>query len=84
MKSNLHPEYRYVVFRDISNNTEFLTRSAIHARNFKGTTTIDGQEYPVVLVDISATSHPFFTGQQKLMDAEGRVEKFNRKYGLNA
>ena len=79
MKADIHPNYRFVVFRDVSNGTEFLTRSCIETRD---TCTFDGQEYPLVQIDISATSHPFSTGTQKLLDTEGRVERFNRKYGF--
>ncbi len=79
MKSDIHPQYRYVVFRDISCNFEFLSKSCMQTRD---TTTYNGEEYPLVTIDISSESHPFYTGQQKLMDAEGRVERFNRKYGF--
>ena len=79
MKKGIHPDYRMVVFRDVSCNVEFLTRSCAEARE---TTTIDGVEYPVVSVDVSSASHPFYTGTQKLMDTEGRVERFKKKYGL--
>lgn len=79
MKKNIHPEYRPVVFRDVSCDFQFVTRSCATARD---TTTIDGVEYPVVSVDISSESHPFYTGTQKLMDTEGRVERFRKKYGL--
>ncbi len=79
MKSDIHPEYRFVVFRDVSSNFSFLTRSCAESRE---TTTFEGQEYPVISVDISAMSHPFYTGTQKLLDTEGRVVRFNRKYGF--
>ncbi len=82
MKADIHPEYRFVVFRDISADFEFLTRSTVDPRSFKGTTTIDGEEYPVITIDISAASHPFYTGTQKIMDVEGRVEAYYRKYGF--
>jgi large subunit ribosomal protein L31 len=80
MKPDIHPNYRFVVFRDVSAGTSFLTRSTIASRE---TTTFEGQEYPVVTVDISSDSHPFYTGQQKLLDIEGRVERFRKKYGFN-
>lgn len=79
MKKDIHPEYRLVVFRDISANEEILTRSAIETKE-----TVkweDGKEYPLVKVEISSKSHPFFTGKQHFVDTAGRVEKFLRKYG---
>lgn len=79
MKKDIHPEYRLVVFRDVSCNFEFLTRSCAASRE---TTTFEGQEYPLILADISSESHPFYTGTQKLMDTEGRVERFRKKYGF--
>jgi large subunit ribosomal protein L31 len=79
MKADIHPEYRYVVFRDVSVNFEFLTRSCIATRE---TTTYNGQEYPLVPIDVSAASHPFYTGTQKELDREGRVQRFRRKYGF--
>ena len=81
MKADIHPDYRFVVFRDVSNNFHFLTRSTIATRD---TTTIDGVEYPSVNVDVSSESHPFYTGQQKVMDTAGRIDKFYRKYGFSA
>lgn len=79
MKADIHPEYRFVVFRDVSNNFEFLTRTCAEARE---TAVFEGQEYPCINIDISATSHPFYTGTQKLLDTEGRVDRFKRKYGF--
>ncbi|MEZ4240879.1 MAG: type B 50S ribosomal protein L31 [Myxococcota bacterium] len=81
MKSDIHPEYRLVVFRDVSCDFQFLTRSCAAARD---TTTIDGVEYPLIPIDVSSESHPFYTGTQKLMDTEGRVERFRRKYGYSS
>ena len=81
MKNDIHPEYRNVVFRDVNADVSFLTRSTVKSKE-----TIqweDGNEYPLVKVDISAASHPFFTGKQKLLDAAGRVEKFNKKFSGN-
>jgi len=81
MKKDIHPNYRYVVFQDQSANYAFLTRSTIETRE-----TIkweDGNEYPLYKVDISSASHPFYTGKQKIVDSEGRVERFMRKYNLN-
>ena len=81
MKKDLHPkEYRFVVFKDVSCDYSFLTRSTIHTKE-----TIkweDGKEYPLYKMDISNKSHPYFTGQQNLIDTAGRIEKFNQKYNL--
>lgn len=78
MKSNIHPsEYRAVVFEDLSNGFKFLTRSTIKAD--ETTKWEDGNEYPLVKVHITSQSHPFFTGQEKLLDIEGRVDKFRAR-----
>lgn len=79
MKKAIHPDYRLVVFRDVSCNVEFLTRTAMETRE---TTTFEGAEYPLVSIDVSSASHPFYTGTQKMLDREGRVERFRRKYGF--
>jgi large subunit ribosomal protein L31 len=75
MKKDLHPDdYRLVVFEDLNNGTRILTKSTA-----KTTDTVkweDGNEYPLVKVHISSSSHPFFTGQEKLVDVEGRVDRF--------
>lgn len=79
MKKDLHPEYGFVVFNDIASDFKFLTRSTK-----KSAETIkweDGNEYPLINVEISSASHPFYTGKQKLVDTAGRIEKFRRKYG---
>ena len=79
MKKGLHPEnYRPVVFKDMSNEEVFITKSTIQA---KETIEIDGVEYPLVKVEISNTSHPFFTGKAKLVDTAGRVDKLMNRYG---
>ena len=82
MKKDLHPkDYRFVVFQDVSCDYSFLTRSTINTKD-----TIkweDGKEYPLYKMDISNKSHPYFTGQQNLVDTAGRIEKFNQKYSLN-
>ena len=79
MKKGIHPEnYRLVVFKDISNGYAFLTRSTAQSKE-----TIvweDGKEYPLIKLEISNTSHPFFTGKMKLVDTTGRVDKFMNKY----
>ncbi len=79
MKKDIHPtNYRPVVFQDVSCDFSFLTRSAVPTKDkIKWE---DGQEYPLVKVEISSQSHPFFTGKQRLLDTEGRVDKFNKKY----
>ena len=80
MKEGIHPEqYRFVVFRDISCDFQFITRSTIETDK---TIEVDGQEYPLVNVEISSASHPFYTGTQKIVDTEGRVDRFYRKYGF--
>ncbi len=79
MKKGIHPEnYRMVAFKDMSNGDIFLTRSTAEA---KETIEIEGVEYPLVKVEISRTSHPFYTGKVKLVDTAGRIDKFKRKYG---
>ncbi|MFT4187699.1 MAG: type B 50S ribosomal protein L31 [Aeromicrobium sp.] len=80
MKKNLHPDYRPVVFRDKSAGTTLLTRSTITPESDE-TVEIDGETYPVVDVEISSASHPFWTGKGRVMDTEGRVEAFHRRYG---
>lgn len=77
MKRDLHPtEYRPVVFQDLNDKTTYITRSTVKAEE---TITIDGVEYPLVKVHISSSSHPFYTGQEKLVDIEGRVDKFKAR-----
>lgn len=80
MKKGIHPEYREVVFQDISTDFAFLTRSTISTKEKIQWT--DGKEYPLVKVEVSSHSHPFYTGKQKIMDTAGRVDRFRRKYGL--
>ncbi len=77
MKKDIHPEYRDVLFHDISVDFKIVTKSTIEA---KETIEHEGQTLPYVKVDISSASHPFYTGQQKILDTEGRVEKFNKKF----
>ncbi|PJA97623.1 MAG: 50S ribosomal protein L31 [Ignavibacteriales bacterium CG_4_9_14_3_um_filter_30_11] len=81
MKKGIHPNYRPVVFQDSSCDFSILTKSCIKTED-----TIqwkDGNYYPLVKLEISSGSHPFFTGKQKLLDSAGRVEKFNKKYSKN-
>ena len=79
MKAGIHPEnYRFVIFKDMSNNDMFLSRSCVQTKE-----TIqweDGKEYPLIKLEISNTSHPFFTGKMKLLDTAGRIDKFNKRY----
>ena len=78
MKSNIHHDnYRLVAFKDMSNNDVFLTKSTVET---KETTKIDGVEYPLFKLEISRTSHPYYTGKSKLVDTAGRVDKFRSKY----
>ncbi|MBS1599891.1 MAG: type B 50S ribosomal protein L31 [Bacteroidetes bacterium] len=83
MKKDIHPgSYRFVVFRDMSNGTSFLTRSSAPSRE-----TIkweDGNEYPLIKLEISNTSHPFFTGKNVLVDTAGRIDKFKKRYEKKA
>jgi large subunit ribosomal protein L31 len=79
MKPDIHPNYRFVVFKDISTDFAFLTKSTIQTRDM--ITWEDGKEYPVVKLEISSDSHPFYTGKQKLVDTAGRVDKFYSRYG---
>lgn len=79
MKSDIHPDYRFVVFQDMSAGTSFLTRSTIETN--ETVTWDDGNEYPLAKVEISSESHPFFTGQMKIVDTAGRVERFEKRYG---
>ncbi len=79
MKSDIHPEYREVVFQDLSSDFSFKTRSTIQSKE-----TIkweDGEEYPLIKVEVSSKSHPFYTGKHKIMDSGGRVDRFKQRYG---
>ena len=78
MKPDIHPEYNDVVFHDVTSDFKFLTRSTI-----KSSQTIvwqDGQRYPLVKVEISSASHPFYTGKHKVIDTSGRIDKFQKRY----
>lgn len=82
MKKDIHPEYREVVFQDISSDFAFKTRSTIRTRE-----TIqweDGNEYPLVKVEVSSNSHPFFTGKQRVLSSGGRVDQFRKRFGKRA
>ncbi|APU16253.1 MULTISPECIES: type B 50S ribosomal protein L31 [Actinoalloteichus] len=82
MKKDIHPDYHPVVFRDSSTGDAFLTRSTITSE--RTVEWSDGNTYPLVIVDVSSSSHPFWTGTQRLVDTAGRVEKFRRRYGERA
>ena len=82
MKQGIHPDYREVVFLDVSNNFSFKTRSTIITK--EKIKWEDGQEYPLAKIETSSESHPFFTGTQKIIDTAGRVEKFRQKFGGKA
>lgn len=78
MKADIHPNYHAVVFQDVSSDFSFLTRSTLGSKE-----TVkweDGKEYPLIKVEISSASHPFYTGKHKIMDTGGRVDKFRRRY----
>jgi large subunit ribosomal protein L31 len=78
MKANIHPDnYRLVAFKDMSNEDVFITKSTVNA---KETIEVNGVEYPLVKLEISRTSHPFYTGKSKLVDTAGRIDKFKNKY----
>jgi len=78
MKKEIHPDnYRLVAFRDISNGHTFISRSCANSNE---TVTVDGEEYPLVKLEISNTSHPFYTGKMKFVDTAGRVDKFMSRY----
>ncbi len=79
MKTDIHPDYRPVVFVDAAANFSFLTKSTV--RTSETIEWEDGNTYPMAKVEISAASHPFFTGQMRIVDTAGRVERFERRYG---
>ena len=78
MKPDIHPEYRQVVFQDQSSGDNIIVGSTMPTQE---TITLDGVEYPLAKVELSSRSHPFFTGQMKIVDTAGRVERFERRYG---
>lgn len=79
MRKDIHPkEYRFVIFKDMSNDFTFITKSTVNTRD--SIVWEDGKEYPLVKLEISNTSHPFYTGKIKLIDTAGRVDKFKTKY----
>jgi len=78
MKADIHPKYDQVIFQDANANFAFLTRSTMTAKDKMKWE--DGKEYPVIKVEISSQSHPFYTGKHKVLDAGGRVDKFRKRY----
>ena len=79
MKQGIHPEtFRFVIFKDMSNEDTFLSRST--ARSNETMKWEDGNEYPVIKLEVSNTSHPFYTGKNVLLDTAGRIDKFNKRY----
>jgi large subunit ribosomal protein L31 len=79
MKADIHPQYRQVVFQDVTSDFKILTRSTLASKE-----TIqweDGNQYPLIKVEISSASHPFYTGKHKIIDTGGRVDKFRKRYG---
>jgi large subunit ribosomal protein L31 len=79
MKEGIHPNYRPVIFRDVSNGASFLIGSTIATQ--EKATWEDGKEYPLVSMEISSASHPFYTGQARVVDTQGRIEKFKKRFG---
>lgn len=78
MKEGIHPNYRDVAFQDMSNGFVFVTRSTVQTRE---KIEFEGKEYPLVKIEVSSESHPFYTGTHKIVDTAGRVEKFRQKFG---
>jgi large subunit ribosomal protein L31 len=78
MKSDIHPDYHKVLFVDNATGKEWVSRSTLTSKKTKE---VDGEELPVISLEISAESHPFWTGQQREVDSEGRVERFRKRYG---
>ena len=78
MKKDIHPEYKPVVFHDTQSDTMFMTRSTMTSK--EKIKWEDGKEYPVIKIEVSSASHPFYTGKKIFVDTAGRVEKFNRRY----
>ena len=78
MKADIHPQYREVVFHDVTSDFKFLTRSTLASK--ESVKWEDGNEYPLVKVEISSASHPFYTGQNRVVDTAGRIDKFKRRY----
>ena len=82
MKKDIHPDYKEVVFQDVQSDFKFLTRSTLTSK--EKIKWEDGKEYPLIKLEVSSASHPFYTGKQIFVDTAGRVEKFNQKYKSKA
>lgn len=82
MKKDLHPEYREVVFQDTSSDFKFITRSTMNSN--ETITMEDGKTYPVIKVEVSSASHPFYTGKNLFVDTAGRIDKFKQRYAKKA
>ena len=80
MKQGIHPDFHQVVFMDSATGAKFLAGSTMESQE---TVDYEGNTYPLIRVEISSDSHPFYTGKQKFAQAAGRIEKFNKKYGMN-
>jgi large subunit ribosomal protein L31 len=80
MKADIHPDYREVVFQDVTSDFKFLTRSTLAASAKETIKWEDGNEYPLVKIEVSSATHPFYTGQNKIVDTSGRIDKFKRRY----
>lgn len=81
MKKGIHPDYHQVVFMDSATGAKFLAGSTVKSSE---TTDYEGKTYPLVRLEVSSDSHPFYTGKQKFAKADGRIEKFNKKYGIKS
>jgi len=84
MKADIHPQYNEVLFYDAGADFKFVTRTTMSVKGRETMKWTDGKEYPVVRLDVSSESHPFYTGKQKVVDTAGRIEKFNSKYAMYA
>ena len=80
MRADIHPDYKDVVFVDTSCDFKFLTRSTMDTKGRETIKWTDGKDYPLVKIEVSSESHPFYTGKHKIMDTAGRVEKFRQRY----
>ncbi len=78
MKADIHPQYREVVFHDVTSDFKFLTRSTLASK--ESVKWEDGNEYPLIKVEISSATHPFYTGQNRVVDTAGRIDKFKKRY----
>ncbi|OAX56325.1 type B 50S ribosomal protein L31 [Xanthomonas graminis] len=78
MKADIHPKYHNVVFQDVTSDFKILTRSTMSSKD--KVKWEDGEEYPLIKVEISSASHPFYTGKHKIMDTSGRIDKFQKRY----